>query len=258
MEENDPKNFRVVEEPEDELFEKIKELKTCLADAIEEKDPVAEADALSFLGLAFYKLGNYQTAIEYHQKHLSLSKELKDEKGERRAHGNLGCLHKITGDLETAKDHFLAALNIAKERGDKRPLAKIYNNLGNIYELQMNYDEALSCNKERLAVAKELNDQNGIGKALANLGNLSHVVGNLKDAIAFYEEMLQILRAKLSEFAFQLKNLHLVISSHVSLAILFSFTHTNIKLTFSVIKHGRLSCSTSMTLNLLIHAAKIF
>ena len=141
MEENDPKNFRFVEEPEDELFEKIKELKTCLADAIEEKDQVVEADALSFLGLAFYKLGNYQTAIEYHQKHLSLSQELKDEKGERRAHCNLGCLHKITGDLETAKDHFLAALNIAKERGDKRPLAKIYNNLGNIYELQMNYDD---------------------------------------------------------------------------------------------------------------------
>ena len=250
MEENDPKNFRFVEEPEDELYEKIKELKTCLADAIEEKDQVAEADALSFLGLAFYKLANYQTAIEYHEKHLSLSKELKDEKGERRAHGNLGCLHKITGDLETAKDHFLAALNIAKERGDKRPLAKIYNNLGNIYELQMNYDEALSCNKERLAVAKELNDQNGIGKALANLGNLSHVVGNLKEAIAFYEEMLQILRAKLSEFTlcyFQLKNLHL--SKLSNIVFIDSYQHCRI---------NQLSCFASKTLNLLIHAVKIF
>ncbi|KAJ7381599.1 hypothetical protein OS493_040209 [Desmophyllum pertusum] len=99
MEENDPKNFRVVEEPEDEIYEKIKELKTCLADAIEEKDQITEEDALSFLGLAYYKLGDNQTAKEYHQKHLQLSQELKDEKGERRAHSNLGCLYKITGDL---------------------------------------------------------------------------------------------------------------------------------------------------------------
>lgn len=211
MEENDPKNFRVVEEAEDELYEKIKELKTCLTDAIEEKDQIAEGDALSFLGLAFYKLGDLKTATEYHEKHLSLSQEVKDEKGQRRAHSNLGCLYKITGDLETARDHFIAALNIAKERGDKRPLAKIYNNLGNIYELEMNYEEALNCNKERLGVAKELNDQNGVGKALANLGNLSHVVGNLKDSIAFYEEMLDILRAKLSEFYVFFKVAQLVI-----------------------------------------------
>lgn len=38
MEENDLKNFRYVEEFEDELFEKIKELKVCLVDVIEEKD----------------------------------------------------------------------------------------------------------------------------------------------------------------------------------------------------------------------------
>lgn len=208
MEENDPKNFRVVEESEDEIYEKIKELRTCLTDAIEENDREAEADALSFLGLAYYKLGNYATSKEYHGKHLSLSQELKDEKGERRAQSNLGCLYKITGDLETAKEHFIAALNIAKERDEKRPLAKIYNNLGNIYELETNYEEALNCNKERLAVAKELNDQNGIGKALANLGNLNHVVGNLKDSITYYEEMLDILRAKLSKFFihFMMKN----------------------------------------------------
>lgn len=197
MEENDPKNYRVLEEPEDELYAKIKELKSCLADAVEDQDQIAEGDALSFLGLVYYRLGDYKTAKEYHEKHLVLSQELKDEKGERRAHGNLGCLFKITGDLNQAREHLTAALNIAKERGDKRPLAKIYNNLGNIYELEMNYEEALNCNKERLAVAKELNDQNGIGKALANLGNLSHVLGNLRESIAFYEEMLGILRAKL-------------------------------------------------------------
>ena len=94
MEENDPKNFRVVEEPEDELYAKIKELKTCLADAVEEEDRIAEADALSFLGLAFFKLGDYETAKEYHEKHLALSQKLKDEKGERRAQSNLGCLYK--------------------------------------------------------------------------------------------------------------------------------------------------------------------
>lgn len=59
MEENDLKNFRYVEEFEDELFEKIKELKVCLVDVIEEKDYVMEVDVFSFFGFVFYKFGNY-------------------------------------------------------------------------------------------------------------------------------------------------------------------------------------------------------
>lgn len=72
MEENDLKNFRVVEEFEDEIYEKIKELRICFIDVIEENDWEVEVDVLSFFGFVYYKLGNYVILKEYYGKYFFL------------------------------------------------------------------------------------------------------------------------------------------------------------------------------------------
>ena len=42
------------------------------------------------LGNAYESLGNYQKAIEYHEKRLKIAKTLDDRVGKGRAYGNLG------------------------------------------------------------------------------------------------------------------------------------------------------------------------
>ena len=54
------------------------------------------------LGIAYYSLGDFQKAIEYHERHLKISKEVGDRAGEGRAYGNLGNAYNSLGDFETA------------------------------------------------------------------------------------------------------------------------------------------------------------
>ena len=42
------------------------------------------------LGIAYYSLGDFRKAIEYHERHLKISKEVGDRAGERIAYCNLG------------------------------------------------------------------------------------------------------------------------------------------------------------------------
>ena len=53
-------------------------------------DRAGEGGAYGNLGNAYQSLGDFQKAIEYHTKHLSIAKEVGDTAGEGRAYGNLG------------------------------------------------------------------------------------------------------------------------------------------------------------------------
>ena len=46
---------------------------------------VGEGRAHGSLGIAYYRLGDFQKAIEYHEGHLKISKEVRDRAGEGRS-----------------------------------------------------------------------------------------------------------------------------------------------------------------------------
>ena len=46
------------------------------------------------LGIAYTGLGDFKTAIDYHECHLKISKEVGDKAGEEEAYGNLGIAFK--------------------------------------------------------------------------------------------------------------------------------------------------------------------
>ena len=51
----------------------------------EEGDRVKEAKIYCILGYAYHSLGDFQKAIEYHERRLKISKEVGDRAGEGRA-----------------------------------------------------------------------------------------------------------------------------------------------------------------------------
>ena len=86
------------------------------------------------LGNAHQSLGDFKTAIDYHERHLKIAKELGDKSGEGRAYGNLGNAHQSLGDFKTAIDYHERQLKIAKELGAKSGEARAYRNLGNAHQ----------------------------------------------------------------------------------------------------------------------------
>jgi len=66
------------------------------------------------LGIAYDILGKYKEAIEYHNKHLSIVKEMGDRAGEGGAYANLGNAYGSQGKFQEAKEYHNKHLSIAK------------------------------------------------------------------------------------------------------------------------------------------------
>lgn len=91
----------------------------------------------SQLGNAFFYLGDYGKAMQYHKLDLTLARSMDDRLGEAKSSGNLGNTLKVMG----------------------------------------RFDEAAICCERHLALAQQLGDRLSEGRALYNLGNVYHAKG---------------------------------------------------------------------------------
>lgn len=125
----------------------------------------------SQLGNAYFYLGDYSKAMQYHKLDLTLARSMDDKLGEAKSSGNLGNTLKVMG----------------------------------------RFDEAAICCDRHLALAKQLGDRLSEGRALYNLGNVYHAKGkhmgqkdpgdfsdDVKDAlmkaVEYYHQNLALMR----------------------------------------------------------------
>ena len=71
------------------------------------------------LGIAYYSRGDFRKAIEYHERHLKISKEVGDRAGEGRAYGRLGNAYDRLGNFQKAIQYHIRHLKISKEAEDR-------------------------------------------------------------------------------------------------------------------------------------------
>ncbi len=94
----------------------------------------AKATALGNLGTAYADLGDAHKAIEFHEQHLGISREIGDRRGEGNALGNLGIAYKNLGDTHKALEFYeqqLVIMNVKSETAAAKGL------LSAIWELPM-------------------------------------------------------------------------------------------------------------------------
>ncbi|KXJ18331.1 Tetratricopeptide repeat protein 28 [Exaiptasia diaphana] len=195
VKDNNPDQFRFVEEPLGEFITSIKHHQRRLKDLEEDDDE--KASILTFIGLAYYKLGSYSQSITYFEDLVSVAQSLGDRKTLGHAYTNLGCIHRTIGNITQALEYFDKSLALARDRDDQLAIAKNLNNIGNIYEIQHHIEDAVDCHEERLQIARSLGDLDGLCKACGCLGSLYLIKGHLYNSISRYEELLDALRTKL-------------------------------------------------------------
>ena len=76
-------------------------------------DRAGEGKGYGNLGIAYESLGDYQKAIEYHEKRLKVAKEIGDRAGEGAGYGNLGNAYQSLGDYQKAIEYHENHLEIA-------------------------------------------------------------------------------------------------------------------------------------------------
>ena len=181
-------------------------------------DPRWGGVAMGNLGNAYYSADLYAKAIEYHQKRLALSLEIKDRRGEGKALGDLGIVYHSLGAYKKAIEYQQKRLAIAREIKDSLGEGQAISNLGIVYHTQGNHTKAIEYQQQYLALAQAIKNPLWEEQALGNLGGAYYLLGDYTKAIELYEKSLAIawkiresqiankVRANLGLVYFQMNN----------------------------------------------------
>ena len=151
-----------------------------------------EGRAYGNFGNAYFVLGDFQKAIEYHEKHLKIAIEIGDRAGEGGACGNLGAAYRSLGDFQKAVDYHEKSLKIAIEVGVRADEGRAYGRLGNVYDSLGDFRKTIEFHEKHLKIAIEIGDRAGEGEAYGGLGNASFAMGDFRKAIEYQEKHLKI------------------------------------------------------------------
>ncbi|MEC4887929.1 MAG: CHAT domain-containing protein, partial [Scytonema sp. PMC 1070.18] len=150
---------------------------------------------------AYFILGDYRKAIDYHQQSLKIHKEIGNRSGIANSLMNLGNAYSDLGDYRKAIDYHQQSLKIDKEIGNRSGIANSLNNLGIAYRNLGDYRKAIDYHQQSLKIDKEIGNRSGIAGSLNNLGaayqNLKEYQSaekNLRQAIAIWEDIRKLLR----------------------------------------------------------------
>ena len=94
-------------------------------------------------------LGDFQRAIEYYEKYLSIAKDVGDSAGEGKAYRGLGNAYYSLGDVQRAIEYHEKALSIAKDVGDRAGEGRAYCNLGNAHHSLGDFQRVIEYPKEQ-------------------------------------------------------------------------------------------------------------
>lgn len=137
---------------------------------------LAEAEALSNLGVLQANQGDYAAAIDYYLQSLLILEQSPAPEGAHhhsQAHLmlNLASAYHAQGDLEQAQGFYTQSLTLARAVGDRTLEAKSLGGLGMLHGDQGDLDAAIALQRESLTLAQSLNDPQLEAQMLNNLGH---------------------------------------------------------------------------------------
>ena len=146
------------------------------------------------LGRAYHSLGDFKTAIKFHQQGLSIMKEVGNKASEGNTYDALGNVYLSEGDYEKATKCLQRALNIAKEVGDKLSEGLVHLKLGSVYLSLGNYKASLEFYQQGLRIVKEVGSKDSEGSAYEKIGTVYFRRRDFKTAIEYHRQALSIAK----------------------------------------------------------------
>jgi tetratricopeptide (TPR) repeat protein len=143
------------------------------------------------LGRTQFNKGKYENAINYYQKCLAISKNIKWHLYELTTLGLLGLSNQHLGNINKAEEFFLEYLYFAQKTNDYIGQSGGHSNLARLYTSVSNYQKAifhLSC---QLNIAKNQKDKSGEMSAISGLALVNKKAGNFLEALNFLFLLLQ-------------------------------------------------------------------
>ena len=175
-----------------------------------------KAEILNILGVSYRDIGDYNKAIEYHEKALEIRINALGE-NQPELYNNLGISYDGLGDYNKAIEYHEKALEIGINTLGENHLdvASYYNNLGTVYNSLGDYNKAIEYHEKALEIRINTlgGDHPDVADSYNNLGISYDGLGDYNKAIEYHEKALEIRINTLGEN----KNHRNIIRSYVIL-----------------------------------------
>lgn len=150
------------------------------------------------MGNVYTELGNYDKALEYHNKALAIGIDISGEDSSENVihYNNIGSTYIYLKEYITALKYLNKALEIEiKTSGGDRPIvASKYGNIGDAYAYLKDFDRALDYHKKALEICIRIFDEKhpNTGKSYLGLGGAYLGLGEYNTALEFLNKALAI------------------------------------------------------------------
>lgn len=168
---------------------------TVLEDGVAAGDPVAQSDALTWLGNLARREGDYEQAREAGEEALAIKIEHGLDSTLARSHNSLGLLAWWEGRLLDAEEHYRQARNVAERMGQTTELAVVEGNQG-LLDLDFGrFEEARVAFQRFAELSAAMDSLRYQANALTNLAMWAVASGRALEAFEPGERALEIFEA---------------------------------------------------------------
>jgi len=151
------------------------------------------AEALSNTGVMYYYKGEYSQAYEFLHRARQILQDLNLGGEVAKILGNLGFALMRLDRLEEAEAVFAESIAINKQFADLVSLQWPYNGMGTVLLRLERYAEASEYYRRALALAEEIGDRVNVGVSQMNLGRCACLVGDYTQASERFDAALDAL-----------------------------------------------------------------
>ena len=158
-------------------------------------DRAGEAIILNNIGSTYNSLGEKQKALDFYNQALLLRRTVVDRAGEAATLNNIGSLYNSLGENPKALDFFNQALQLRRAIGDRLGEATTLNNIGAVYDSLGDKQRALEFYNQALPLQRAVGDREGEAATLNNFGFVYDSLGDKQKALDFFNQSLLLRRA---------------------------------------------------------------
>jgi signal transduction histidine kinase len=124
------------------------------------------------LGVAYYMVSKFDTAIIHLNHALNLAEKTKNVMLKAQVFSAMANLFNVTGEYPEALGYYLKALPIFEKEGRKDRVRIILGNIGALNNAMQNFDEAEKYFEQSMKLSEELGDKAGLAQAYDGLNRI--------------------------------------------------------------------------------------
>jgi signal transduction histidine kinase/Tfp pilus assembly protein PilF len=151
-----------------------------------------EAKGLNNIGVVYHLQGEYDKSLKFYNQAAGVYKSASNDRGLANVYSNIASVYQAKSNYTKAMEYYRISLETAKKAGDKQRQAIALGSMGIVYYDQGYYATALECYLESLSLREELNDQQGQAYVLGNIGLIYDAQKRYPLALQYYSRSLRI------------------------------------------------------------------